>query len=370
MSIIRSYAVADDWVNQGISTSSPGQPASTNLTVAPAATPNTTCTGNVATSVLTLTAAEAAVVAPKAIVGLQGKPQVRFPDAAGTNDEFIQVRSYSPVYEYAPATGAAATIRRKVVDFAKCETCHLGSMYQHGGTRVDNMELCSMCHNPASNEKQNRVNMGVDAAEAYDFQVGQTYDLRAMVHAIHSAGESGAALVYYRSNGIYFFGSDAALAAVPQWPTTGGISCKNAEGVTVTYYKVYGSTATGNLPFANPDGTCNSGTTASTDGTWRIHNYIPIHYPRALNDCSACHVNVGIPDPRLAVAVTEEDAGVAPWSNALDDLLVGPTAASCMTCHQSGDDLTQWALRKHAYDFGWWPSVFENGRQTLIDAVP
>ena len=40
-----------------------------------------------------------------------------------------------------------------------------------------------------------------------------------------------------------------------------------------------------------------------------------------------------------------------------------------MSCHQSGDPVTQFGLRFHAYDQGWTPSIFTNGRQTLIDAV-
>jgi hypothetical protein len=84
----------------------------------------------------------------------------------------------------------------------KCLACHLGSLHQHGGNRVDNVDLCVTCHNPAANEKNNRVNMGVVATEAYAGKVGESYDMRNMVHAIHSAGESGQPLVYYRSNGI------------------------------------------------------------------------------------------------------------------------------------------------------------------------
>jgi OmcA/MtrC family decaheme c-type cytochrome len=374
MSIIRSYAVGDDWVNDGVSATSPGQPISTTLALGGTASGATTCAANVATSTITLATSETAVVATKAIVGLQGKPQVAFAPAAGTASSIIQVRSFSPTYEYVPATGAAAAQpRRTVVEFARCQDCHLGSMYQHGGNRVDSMMLCSMCHNPASSEMQNRVNMGVSAAEAYDGQTGQTYDMRTMVHAIHSAGESGRPLVYYRNNGIYFFGSKAALAKVTWWPTTGGVTCRGSDGL-VTYFKVFGSSATGTVPEANPDGTCKTtGLAASTDGTWRVHNFIEIHYPRALNACGACHVPGSVdrmPNPRLAVGVTETDAGAAPWGNAQDDVLVGPAAASCMSCHQAGDPLTQWQLRKHAYDAGWWPTSFQGGRQTLIDAVP
>ena len=73
-------------------------------------------------------------------------------------------------------------------------------------------------------------------------------------------------------------------------------------------------------------------------------------------------------DGSKAVGVTV-DAGAAPWGNQLDDVLMGPTAASCMSCHQSGDATTQFYLRTHAYGQGWLPTTFVNGRQTLIDAA-
>jgi hypothetical protein len=40
-----------------------------------------------------------------------------------------------------------------------------------------------------------------------------------------------------------------------------------------------------------------------------------------------------------------------------------------MSCHQSGDAGVQRALRSHAYENGWAPSVFPEGRQTLLDAA-
>jgi hypothetical protein len=140
----------------------------------------------------------------------------------------------------------------------------------------------------------------------------------------------------------------------------------------VTYYKVYGSSATGTVPERNTDGTCKTtGLQPSTDGTWRIHNFIEVHYPQALNNCGACHAT-GWPqaavDATKATALTV-DPGAAPWGNQLDDVLMGPTAASCMSCHQSADPTWQFGLRIHAYGQGWVPSTFENGRQTLIDAA-
>jgi OmcA/MtrC family decaheme c-type cytochrome len=367
MSLLRGIAQADDWVNAGqTGTVSPGQPISVNLSSS-----NTKCAGGVAT----VSVARETYMSPdavKGIVAIQGKPQVRFAPGIGTANEVIQVRAKTPTREYLLASGALPSeLRRPIVATSKCLDCHVGSLYQHGGNRIDNNDLCVMCHNPAANEKNNRVGMGVTADEAYDGKVGEAYDMRNMVHAIHSAGETGMPLVYYRSNGIYFFGTKDALAAVTTWPRTGGVTCTGAEG-PVTYYKVYGSSATGTVPERNADGTCKTtGLLPSTDGTWRIHNFIEVHYPQGLNNCGACHATDW---PQAAVDATKAtaltvDPGAAPWGNQLDDVLMGPTAASCMSCHQSADPTWQFGLRIHAYGQGWVPSTFENGRQTLIDAA-
>jgi hypothetical protein len=256
--------------------------------------------------------------------------------------------------------------------------CHKGTLYQHGGNRVDSVDLCVTCHNPAANETNVRVGFGVTAAEAYDGKPGEAYDMRNMIHGIHSAGESGQPIIIYRTRGIYFFGSQTAVdaaIATRHWPTTGGVTCKNAEGLNVTYYPVFGSVAgaTDLVPTVNTDGTCNTTTgPVSTVGVWQVHNVVLVHYPQALNNCGACHADGWVPaavDGSKGVALTV-DAGAAPWGNQLDDLLMGPTAASCMSCHQSGDTTTQFYLRTHAYDGGWVPKTFVNGRQTLLDAVP
>jgi hypothetical protein len=348
MTILRSYAIGNDWV--GGPGTSPGQPGSA-VTVS---STNTTCAANVATTTIPLET----TTATKGVVAIQGKPQIAFGPTAGTTSAVIQVRSPSPAREFVVATGEAPTVtRRKIVDFEKCETCHLGSMYQHGGNRVDSIELCVMCHNPAANEKNNRVNMGVSTAEAYDGQVGQSYDLRTMVHAIHSAGEAGSGepLVFYRTNGIYFFGSKEALAERTDWPGTG---CQVVSGSGAP------SSATGTQ--------CDA---ANTTAVTKNHNFVEVHYPRALADCNACHVDGSVdemPNPTLAVAVTLEDAGAAPWGDLAglaDDVLVGPSAASCMSCHQSRNPVQQFIFRTHAYSNGILPGVIEGGRQALIDAV-
>jgi hypothetical protein len=146
--------------------------------------------------------------------------------------------------------------------------------------------------------------------------------------------------VYYRTNGIYFFGTAEALAKVSSWPGTG---CQVVAGSGAP------SSATGTQ--------CDA---TNTTQVTKNHNFIEVHYPRALNDCSACHVNgseQSLPDPTRSVAVTY-DAGAAPFNNLFDDVLLGPSAATCMSCHQSGDPAVQFGLRMHAYGQGWAPTTF------------
>jgi OmcA/MtrC family decaheme c-type cytochrome len=352
LSILRAYAMGNDWVNAGIG-SKPGQPgAAPNVTAT-----NTTCAANVATT----TVPAETTTATLGIVSIQGKPQVRYAPAAGTTSEIIMVRSVSPTYEFVPATGAVATVkRRNIVDINKCNTCHEGSMYQHGGNRVDSIDLCEMCHNPAANEKDVRVDTyNVTAAEAYDKKVGETYDLRNMVHSIHSAGETGQPLVYYRTNGIYFFGSKAALAATTNWPTTDIVG--DAVGCRLVFGA--GPTADGGVP---------AGLSGCTTPGAQKHNFVEVHYPRSLADCTACHTPGTVsspPNPRMAVGVTL-DPGAAPWNVLTDDVVIGPSAISCMSCHQSGDPLQQFYKRSHAFSFGFAPSAFAGlSRQALLDAA-
>jgi OmcA/MtrC family decaheme c-type cytochrome len=364
MSILQAYAQGNDWVNAGIGTSV-GQPVSANLD-----TTNTVCASNEATSTVAVALNIPAWVT-KGIVSIQGKPQVTF--TSGTYSRVAAIRSTSPVREFTVGTGAVPTaLRRQIVSNAKCLACHTGSLYQHGGNRIDSIDLCVMCHDPASNEKYYRLGtLGLTAANTYDGKVGETIDMRTMIHAIHSAGETGKALVYYRSNGAYFFGSQAALAANTLWPTTGGISCTNTEGVVSTYYRVPGSLNSGVVPEVNTDGTCRTGTVNSTNGTWLAHNFIEVHYPRALNDCAACHINgseqgFGNQAERMAVTVDPGNILAANRMNQLDDVLRGAGAQSCFTCHQSGDAATQAALQAHGTDHGFAPKAMAGGRADLI----
>jgi OmcA/MtrC family decaheme c-type cytochrome len=62
----------------------------------------------------------------------------------------------------------AADVRRQVVDSNSCQDCHK-QLALHGGSRVKNVQVCVMCHNP---------NLGEGGAKSVNF--------KDLVHAIHS----------------------------------------------------------------------------------------------------------------------------------------------------------------------------------------
>ena len=325
LSMLRSYAQGDDFII-GTSTSAPGQPESVNVEVA-----NTVCAGNVATTTIPADVLDASI--DRGIVALQGRPWVLSPI---DNTTPIQVRAKTPTYEWMVGDGAAPMMaRREIVDTDECLKCHVGSLYQHGGNRIDNAGMCILCHNSASNEQNVRTDtMGIDPADTYDGKVGETYELKTMLHRIHSAGEDGSPpYVIYRGRGVYGFAPDDSL--LPNWPGTGS-------------QVVFGSTIDND---GNP-------------GSYVInHNFHAPTYPRGLYDCAACHV-AGFsdqPDATEAMATTVE-AGSTAWEDQVDDVLQGATTTSCVTCHADS------ASKGHAYQNSWVPQAFPEGRDTIIDA--
>ncbi len=319
LSMLRSYAQGGDFI---IGTAdAPGQANAVNVT-----TTNTTCAGNVATTTIPVDDVDATV----GRVALQGKPWVVNADPAATGP--MQVRAKTPTFDWMLGSGTAATPRRAIADSSKCVTCHVGSLYQHGGNRVDNVDMCILCHNSASNEQNVRVGMGVDASEAYDGRAGQTFEFKSMLHLIHSRGAEGASpIVIYRNRGIYAWAPEGTT--LPNWPGTGS-------------QPVFGSADANGQP------------------VMQNHNFHSPTYPRPTNDCGACHTAGfdDVPDQATAMATTLE-AGEEPWGNQVDDVLQGAGAAACTSCHSSSD------AKGHAYQNSWTPQTFENGRQTIIDAT-
>jgi len=164
LSMLRSYVQGDDYV-LGKDPARPGQALATNLSAT-----NTVCAGTVATTTI---AVDTGVPAgTRGVVALQGKWQVPVPvgfsnslHAADWPYPLMFVRVPTPVAEWiVGSSGIVPKVdqRREIADTGACLKCHVGSLYQHGNTRVDNVTMCVICHNSASSDQNNRVTMGVD----------------------------------------------------------------------------------------------------------------------------------------------------------------------------------------------------------------
>ena len=109
-------------------------------------------------------------------------------------------------------------VRRTVVDEAKCLSCH-ENLELHGGSRVNNIQVCVVCHNPnlSSSGKTTDATLTppdqkeLIAEAGYDPNDSLTWPERSMqlknlVHGIHSADKRtyDFEFVRNRSNGIYY----------------------------------------------------------------------------------------------------------------------------------------------------------------------
>jgi OmcA/MtrC family decaheme c-type cytochrome len=337
MSILRNYAQGEDFILgtvPGSAGNSAGQPDSgPNLDDI-----NTTCAGNVATTVVPVQETDAMY----GRVAIQGKPWVVAVDPDDA-DGVMQVRAKTPTFDWVVGEGGKAPNDRRVVaDTGLCLQCHVGSLYQHGGNRVDNIDMCYLCHNPAANDEYVRVNeFGVDASESYDGRAGQAFGIKEMVHSVHPAGELGNPVVIYRGRGIY--GWATSVDQLRNWPTED--NCTRSNG------------SPGRLVVGSED--------APADGSdpCQPHNFHAPTYPRGLYDCAACHVATVdlLPDAKKAMATTVE-AGQPPFGDQKNDVLQGVQTTSCITCHADS------AAKGHAYQNSWTPQTFPEGRQTIIDA--
>jgi OmcA/MtrC family decaheme c-type cytochrome len=375
LGVVRSYAQGDDYILG--QANSPGQPTTVNMyttgsycsatTTAPQANcaVNTTCLAAAPFTATTSITRDSLADGTRGIISLVGRAQVLLPAGFaatehgpnwkftdGTVANSMYVRVPVPTYEYTVGTGAAATPRRAIADTNECLGCHVGSLYQHGNTRVDNVTNCIICHNSASSDQNNRLTMGVTASEAYDGVVGQTYEFKTMLHAIHSAGQQTDTFAIYRTRGIYAWAPEGTTP--PNWPT-GAPTCRSSIDAAAP------APISGNLVF---------GADPAVPQSCQTHNLYHPTYPREPEQCSACHVaGFGtIPDQAKAVATTldagKPDSGTGTgtvWKNQLDDTLQGASAAACTSCHQSGE------VTGHANTNGWVPQTFEKGRQTILD---
>ena len=200
---LRTYAQGDDFI-LGKSTSAPGQPGTLTLSAT-----NTACAANVATT--TWAVDKDVPAGTRGYVALQGKPQLPLPagfDKTVSDYEFtnMYVRVPTPDREFVVGTGAMpAAERRAIADTGECLKCHVGSLYQHGNTRVDNVKMCGACHNSASSEQNNRVDDG--RRQVRSVRRPGWPDVRVQDHAArHPLGwrsDAHGPFVIYRTRGIY-----------------------------------------------------------------------------------------------------------------------------------------------------------------------
>jgi OmcA/MtrC family decaheme c-type cytochrome len=340
-----AYAKGDDWVNDNVSaTQAPGQPlGARNLFTSL----STACVSDVATTTGLVVAQGPKAYATKAVLAIGGKPLNRgtnFTIGAAINqtgDYFVRVPS--PTRAFSMTDGSAVPARRNAVVTDKCNKCHRGTLYQHGGDRVDNEQLCVICHNPSASEKNVRAAGGsggyrilnpdntVNTNATYDGKTAETYDMRYLLHAVHGAEKREKPIVIYRSRGIFAF-------AAPRYRFDGN------DRISIPHER----------PTGWVDGS--SPVFGSLDLDSQTHTWTTVHYPKPPNDCFACHnddaTQFSAPvDQTKAVAVTVDPGTSYTLQN--DDLVIGPTAAACTGCHESTGAAGIPVQRHTTFDFGY-----------------
>jgi OmcA/MtrC family decaheme c-type cytochrome len=336
-----AYAKGDDWVNDNVSaTQSPGQPlGARNLFTSL----STTCDNTLkATTTGLVVAPGPKSYAKKALIALGGKPLNRgtftIGTASVTQDYFVRVPS--PTRAFSMIDNSVPAPRRNAVNSDNCNRCHRGTMYQHGGDRVDNEQMCVICHNPSASEKNVRASRGsagyailnpdntVNTSATYDGKTSETYDLRYLLHAVHGAEKREKPIVIYRTRGVFAF-------AAPVYNLVGN------ERFSVEHPR----------PTGWVDGS--SPVFGSVENDNQTHTWTTIHYPKPFNECTACHnADFDAPaDQTKAVALTV-DAGTS-YTLQNDDLVIGPTAAACTGCHESTGPEGIPVQRHVTIDFGY-----------------
>ena len=237
------------------------------------------------------------------VVAMEGHPNGDY-DGSGSYATAIPVTSAVKYFGITDATPQPPVAPAQVVSFDKgCERCHSHNdgLAMHGANRVDNLEVCVICHNPNDTDVGMRptdpdgISNGVNTA-AVDGLEQQAIDFPRHIHAIHASMES------------------------PQGPAF------RAEP-----WIVYG--------YFNS-----------------VNNFGDLRFPGILSDCSQCHTATGyqLPLPSGEMGTTVDTLATVGKSSPYGAQLfygptgattvpadqavfkrITPTAAACSACHDS-----------------------------------
>jgi OmcA/MtrC family decaheme c-type cytochrome len=208
--------------------------------------------------------------------GIEGHPAAPSDPVGAPSVYDMRVPVQSVVADFA-ITDTTPVPRRTVVDIAKCDKCH-DVLSLHGDNRVNEPQLCVICHNPNDTDVVRRAGNTVP-----DGKKEESIDFKRLIHGIHAA-----AMTHYDGTEAHGF---------------------REKGLVVYGYS------------GNP-----------TD-------FSDVRFPGILNDCETCHVpntytlqgtwetpaQNGILGSTIDTATSLADPA--------DDLNISPTAAVCSACH-------------------------------------
>jgi OmcA/MtrC family decaheme c-type cytochrome len=276
----------------------PAQPISIDPVNACDGTPISDWSCTVSSGVYTLTKLSALPAAATGTgrVGFEGHPAAPSDPVNAPTVYDMRVPVKSVVANFA-ITDTTPVPRRQVVDVAKCDKCH-DVLSLHGDNRVNEPQLCVMCHNPNDTDVNRRPKNGSgipDATVTLDGKKEEAIDFKRMIHGIHAAAMTkydGTAAHGFRDKGLVVYG--------------------------------FGGSPT---------------------------DFSDVRFPGILNDCQTCHLpntytlqgtwetpaQNGILGSTIDTAPTAMNATdfATQLADPADDLNISPTAAVCSSCHDS-----------------------------------
>lgn len=195
---------------------------------------------------------------------------------------------------YFSVDGSPVQPRRKVVDIAKCNGCHV-SLSLHGENR-NQIEMCVLCHNPSENDGARRPGATVAADQALP---PQAINFSLMIHKIHT-GEKMQTEFGTTYTIVGFGGSHNDFTDI-RYPTMGPTG---AVGDTAKCYMCHVNTSEANFPIGKNNVLDPQGKLSPAPATTAA--------------CTACHQNTSA----LAHAVSQTDPKFG---------------ESCDVCHATGN---------------------------------